>query len=413
MSTLQTTFIILGVVIVLAVIGYNAWYSATYAPRKARPVSDEDADKPQAPASNRREPSLAGEIASLNNVDDTAHAQEPLLNTAATNNHKGGLFGKGKAPSSMAPAEEPVHQQEAAPSAGLVPPAQVLETPSQLSSTPLAVAAQEFDSLVFSVVPLELEKTVSGDAALAALPPTRRIGKKQFLIQGLNQQNHLWESPRAGARYSQFQAAIQLANRQGPLNEIEFSEFVLKTQEFADAIGASPDFPDMLHEVARGREVDHFAAQNDAILNLMLVAQRATWSPGYVRQTAAQFGFKSSVTPGRLILPAASPNSPPVLVLNYDPQAAMADDLDHAPVHEILFSLDVPNVDRSENAYERLRSILDSMAQTMEGAVTDPEGRKLPAMAIESIGADMERIYDALEARGFPAGSPSALKLFS
>ena len=37
----------------------------------------------------------------------------------------------------------------------------------------------------------------------------------------------------------------------GALNEIEFSEFVLKIQHFSDAINGAPEFPDMLDEVAR------------------------------------------------------------------------------------------------------------------------------------------------------------------
>lgn len=412
MSTLQITLIILGVVTVLAVIGYNAWYSAQYAPRKARPVQGDDDSDPQAKPLDRREPSLSDHYDAASEAANAQSSAEGQPQAAG----KKGLFGKGTQASehqdpaaahaayaSEAPAEAGLAAQEPAPAAKF----------SAGSQSAIHLASLEFDSLVCSIVPLELDKPVSGDAALAAQAPTRRIGKKQFLMQGFNLHTQQWEAPRAGARYSQFQTAIQLANRQGALNEIEFSEFVLKTQAFADAIGADPDFPDMLHEVARGREVDQFAAQNDAILNLMLVAQRATWSPGYVRQAAAQYGFKSSVTPGRLVLPAATPSSPPVLVLSYDPQAAMADDLDHAPVHEVLFTLDVPNVDSNEHAFERLRNILDGMAQTMDGAVTDPEGRKLPAMAIDSIGEDMERLYEALDSRGIPAGSPSALRLFS
>ncbi|KKW68495.1 hypothetical protein AAV94_05220 [Lampropedia cohaerens] len=388
MSTLQLTLVILGVVIILAVVAYNQWYSLRHAPRKPR---KEPVDASAAAPLERREPDL-GDVQAASWAHDNP---EPPLESppAAAAAPASGLFGQGKSDSVAAAAasEDPAHATASAPYG----------------------AGQPFDSLVFSIVPLALDKPVSGDAALAALPPTRRIGKKQFLIHGLNVHTRSWEPPRAGARYSAFEAAIQLANRQGALNEIEFSEFVLKTQAFADEIGAAPDFPDMLHEVARGREVDAFAAQNDAVLNLMLSARRATWSPGYIRQCAARYGFKPSVTPGRLTLAAANPIAPPVLTLNYDPQAAMADDLDHAPIHEILFTLDVPNVDRAESAFPRLRQILEELAETMEGTITDPEGRKLPAMAMDSIAADVERLYDALEARGFPAGSPAALKLFS
>lgn len=425
MSTLHITFALLGAAVILAVIAYNLWYNARHAPRKAR-----EAVADATPQSDvRREPALDGSAQALDAPEGLREpgwvdGQGPGPDAAKPT----GLFGQGrrvKAKAAQAgqsratgltPMPTAAQQDEAqalavqAAQAGLEPAA---HSPSPAAPAPAEPPSQEFDSLVFSVAPLALDKPVSGEAALAALPPTHRIGKKQFLVQGLNIQTRQWEAPHAGSRYSEFQAAIQLANRQGALNELEFSEFVLKTQDFADAIGAEPDFPDMLHEVARGREVDGFAAANDAVLNLMLVAQRATWSPGYINQCAARHGFKPSLTPGRLVLPAVQPHMPPVLALSYDSQAAMADDLDHTPINEILFTLDVPNVDRAENAFERLRHILGELAETMEGNITDPDGRKLPAMAIESIGADLNQLYEALEARGFPAGSPSALKLFS
>ncbi|PAT38244.1 cell division protein FtsZ [Vandammella animalimorsus] len=432
MSSLQTTLIVLGIVVVLAVVAYNQWHHIRHAPRKARrPAKDA-----QPGAQQRKEPGLDASPAPQPGATDQ---REPSLGPtapAAPAAHAPGtgLFGLGKglgtapaaasdalaaatptAPPTTAAAPEPGGAAPVTPPTSPSAAAVDAAAPAAAPALPLPPGSPglEFDSLVFSVVELALDKPISGDAALAAQPPTRRIGKKQFLIQGLNTQTRQWEAPHAGSRYSQFQAAIQLANRQGALNEIEFSEFVLKTQEFADAIGAAPDFPDMLHEVARGREIDHFAAQNDAVLNLMLLARRATWSPGYVQQCAARHGFKPSVTPGRLVLPAVAPHAPPVLVLSYDAQAAMADDLDHVPVQELLITLDLPNVDRTENAFERLRGILDELAETMEAHVTDADGRKLPAMAMDSIGSDIERLYDALEARGFPAGSPSAMQLFS
>ena len=39
---------------------------------------------------------------------------------------------------------------------------------------------------------------------------------------------------------------MQLANRTGALNDIEFSEFVVKAQAFADAVNGAPEFPEML-----------------------------------------------------------------------------------------------------------------------------------------------------------------------
>ena len=109
------------------------------------------------------------------------------------------------------------------------------------------------DGLIDVIAPIALEDLVSGDAALAAMPATRRAGSKPFAVEGMNSQTRVWETPAPGQRYEAFQVGVQLANRLGALNEIEFSEFVVKAQGFCDAVNGTPDFPDMLEQVARAR----------------------------------------------------------------------------------------------------------------------------------------------------------------
>jgi hypothetical protein len=153
-----------------------------------------------------------------------------------------------------------------------------------------------------------------------------------------------WETPHPGQRYSAFQAGVQLANRTGALNEIEYSEFVVKAQAFADAINGSPEFPEMLDEVARARELDQFASGHDAQLSFTLRARSAAWSPGYVQQHAARLGFVPGAMPGRMVLPASVAGMPPVLGLAFDTQAALAEDPAQSAIREVTLSLDVPQV---------------------------------------------------------------------
>ena len=49
----------------------------------------------------------------------------------------------------------------------------------------------------------------------------------------------------------------------------------------------------------------------------------------------------------------------------------------------------------------------------MDGVVTDDAGRPLGSEVMDSIGADLESLYEALEARDLAAGSPQARRLFS
>ena len=269
------------------------------------------------------------------------------------------------------------------------------------------------DALIDVMAPITLDSPISGEAALAALPSTRRAGSKPFAIEGFNDASQSWEMPQAGQRYATFQAGVQLANRSGALNEIEYSEFVMKTQSFCDAINGTPDFPEMREEVSRARELDQFAGDHDAQLGFVLRARNAAWSPGYVQQNASRLGFVAGAIPGRMVVPASSAGLPPVLGLSFDAQAALADDPALSAIREVNLSLDVAQVDRSEQAFMRMREAAVSLASTMDGVVTDDNGTLLPPEALDVIAAELEHLYDTLDRRDLSAGSALARRLFS
>lgn len=271
----------------------------------------------------------------------------------------------------------------------------------------------QLDPLIDVSATLELEHPVSGEAVLQHMPATRRVGSKPYAIEGLDQATGQWEPPQPGRRYSALQAGVQLANRAGALNEIEYSEFVMKTQALADAVGGTPEFPDMLDAVARARELDAFASEHDAQLSVTLRARHTAWSAGYVQQNAARLGFVAGVLPGRMVLPASVGGQPPVLGLHYDAQAAQAEDPAQTAIREMTLSLDVAQVARSEQPYVRLRETATRLAEVMDGQITDDNGQFLSTDAMDLIGSELENLYDKLDERELSAGSLLARRLFS
>jgi hypothetical protein len=269
------------------------------------------------------------------------------------------------------------------------------------------------DGLIDVIAPVVVDTSVSGEAVLAALPATRRVGSKPFGIEGLNAASGEWELPLAGHRYSALQCGVQLANRMGALNQIEYSEFVMKTQAFADAIGGEPEFPEMNDEVARARELDQFASAHDAQLGFTLRALHTAWSPGYVQQSAARLGFVAGSIPGRMVLPATERGGAPLLGLAFDTQAAMSEDPEQTALREVTLSLDVPQVSRHEQPFVRMRESAMSLAGSMDGVVIDDNGNVIHASAMDLIGSELEQIYDTLDARDLSAGSGLARRLFS
>ncbi len=310
----------------------------------------------------------------------------------------------------------PIDRNNADGPGGLLDPALVL-TDSEFAapnfSIPVIEAKPLLDALIDVIAPIALDNVVSGDAVLMAMPATRRVGSKPFAIEGLNAASQVWEMPHAGQRYSALQAGVQLANRSGALNDIEYSEFVIKTQAFADVINGAPEFPEMRDEVARARELDHFAGDHDAQLSFTVRARNAAWSPGYVQQQAARLGFVAGVMPGRLVLPTSTPGLPPILGLSFDTQAALAEDPAQSALREVVLSLDVPQVNRAESPFVRLREAAKALALAMEGVITDDNGVPLPTDSMDVIGSELEVLYDQLDEHELSAGSELARRLFS
>ena len=353
---------VIGGLLLAGVIAHGAWVQRRHAPRTALP---EDDLRKKTHDGERIEPGLAGD--------------------------------EGDA-SALVGAAEQGHDLESA-----------LMRMASLAASEKRLA---LDGLIDALAPMALDQPISGDMALAALPPTRRVGSKPFAIEGMGSQGE-WESLRAGEHYTALQAGIQLANRTGALTEIEFSEFVQKAQAFADAVGAVAEFPEMLSEVTRAKELDQFASTHDAQLLFTLRAKTVAWSTGYVQQHAARQGFVAGAFPGRMVLPASTAGLPPILALSFDTQAAMSDDPEQSALRSLDLALDVAQVDRSERPYPRLRDVAISLAATMDGVITDGQGHVISRDAMDAIGADLEHLYDTLENRDLAAGSPQARRLFS
>jgi hypothetical protein len=285
------------------------------------------------------------------------------------------------------------------------------------STVPTAArrSVARIDALIDAIASLALESPASGDMLLAHLPASRRAGSKPFLVEGLSAATGEWEPVALGQRYSELQAAVQLANRSGALNEIEYSEFVQKLQGFADAIGAVPDFPDMLDVVARARELDGFANPHDATLSVSVRANSVAWSVGYIQQCASRHGFVSGALAGHLVLPAAEEGAPPVLVLAFDAQAALAalsDDAATAAVRELTLTLDVAQTPESVEPFAAWHQAIRALADDMDATAVDDEGRPLTLQHFATIHEELNKLYRALESRDLAAGTAVARRLF-
>lgn len=426
MSNLQIGLAIAGGVVLAAVVAHSTWTSHKNKPRQADPIAEDDLIEPvNLPTANfdgPQEPTFdvtngyppSGTDVSPVLQQQTSLSHDPVNDMALAMMQEATKHAQ-REPNAADLERIAAEKAKAAERAAQEKRTQALEAARDLAAPDLIPIEKRpsLDALIDVIAAIEIEHPISGEATLAAIPPTRRVGNKLFILEGLHTETGLWEQPRNGQRYSAFQAGVQLANRMGALNEIEFSEFVLKIQHFSDAINGAPEFPDMLDEVARARELDSFASAHDAQLSFTIKAVKTAWSPGYVQQNAARLGFVAGVIPGRMVVPAPVVGLPPILGLTFDAQAAMSEDPAQSAIWELTLSLDVPQVNRQEEPFARMVHTADELARVMDGAVTDDNGQALSQAAIASISRDLQALYDTLDARDLAAGSVQARRLFS
>ena len=274
-------------------------------------------------------------------------------------------------------------------------------------------AASPIDPLIDAVAEISIDAPITAEAALAALPASRRAGSKPMFVEGLNTETGQWEPPQHGQRYGAFQSAVQLANRGGALNEIEYSEFVQKTQRFADAIGGTPDFADMGETVARARELDDFARVHDAQLAVHIRARSTAWTVAYLLQMARRHGAVEAALPGSLVLPGEEADGPPLALVTFDGRAAMAEDPDASALRECTVTLDVPQSLESAEPFPRWQQLATELARDLDGLLVDDEGQPVGLHQFAAIHRDLQRLYSALASRELTAGSPVARRLFS
>lgn len=269
------------------------------------------------------------------------------------------------------------------------------------------------DPMIDAVATIALDKLVLGEVILAHMPSTRRVGNKSLLIEGLNYELTTPEPIMMHQTYSELHLGLQMANRMGVLNEIEYSEFVHKSQKLAEELSGVLVLEDMTVVVARARELDQFAQAHDAQLVVNLMAQKTTWSIGYIQQVANRHGFVTGSLPGVFVVLAAQADAPAVVTLAYDTQVAMSDVAASAGLRQISLTFDVAQHSVDDAPFALWQRLSLELANELDAVILDDTGQTVGAAQFAAIEQDLQGLYQRLAHYELPAGSPAARRLFS
>ena len=259
------------------------------------------------------------------------------------------------------------------------------------------------DELIDCVVPLEFDHPVKGEKILQELHDLRYVGKKPVHFIGITADGDKDLISVAHA-YTTVLAGIRTVSRSGPLNELEYSEFVMKLRAAADNLGAHPDVPDMSRVINNARELQQFVAEHDAQLSVNVITTGAPWALHTLLAALEKMGFDQRPD-GRLMMPDGDGGSLFTLSLNTE--------VSDTQTVKLTLLLDVPCVTPARDAFGAMTACAKSLAARLNGVVVDDGHHRIPDTSLEEIAQQVQEFYAAMEEAQIPAGSPRALRLFS
>ncbi len=374
MTDLQTSLMVIGGAIVVGVISYNKWqeYKAKKSVERAFASSHDDVLMGQSEAgaapisvtefgADRREPTLSPGEQTYEEIDKS-------LEGAAL---------------AVSPQEELDAQVD------MMQPGEEKELP--------------VDYMIDCTIPLALTTQLRGEKILPALQTLRHVGNKPVNFTG----QHIaggWEAITHGGIYKSLMAGVQLANRSNALNELEYSEFVMRLRQIADDFDADPDVPDMAEVMVTARSLHHFVNEYDAKLSVNIQSNGAPWSVTTLLAALERQGF--DVRPeGRLVMPDGDGG----VLFSLSTNVTLAEET----TSRLTLLLDVPVVAPGSDGFGAMIACARSLSSRLDGTVVDDSNQPLSDASLNEIGGQIEVFYADMEAADIPAGSTRALRLFN
>lgn len=351
MNELQIGLLVIGIVVVLAVYGYNF-----YQQRQHR----------------RRFHALF----QARQGDVLLHSGEPVQNASATQPQEAGI-------------DAPILVQAAADTCTL------LSDPT------------DFIALLTLPAP-------TGAHVLTPLWQQRFDFGKNVYACGLNTDTREWERAltEGHGSYSTFKLALQLADRSGAVSEVRLSDFRDLVRMLAVQLEAEIAIPDVAVASARAVMLDTFCAGVDQMIGLNIVPAGERSFPGAeLARVAALHGMVLQADGAFHLLDAYGHTL--FTLCNQDNAPFQHHTLEQMWITSLTLLLDVPRVEHPTQRFDEMAVFARNLAMDLHAAVVDDHQVALGEPGIAQIHDQVAAIEQHMLAGNITPGSQQARRIFS
>lgn len=416
LSSLSLSLILLALLAVAGVLVYNIWVSrrrgslrreAPFSPPAARGSSDRAS--PSGAAAARGEPSL-GVRADAPSHADKGHAHDQATTSRPPGGAQPAGFHAGSATTEPRPGEPSLSHDGAVPiaSAGAAQdlpgeaPADTGPAAAGLPGEPSGAGAR-LHPLTDCIIEFQLAEPVASDRLLAVAQSFRRVGSKPVVLEGSaapldDPGQNSWGALATRQRLARVRVGVLLANRHGPLNAMEYSEFVTGVQALAEQLAVLGDTPDMNAVLQRARSLDESCAALDVQIGLNIEAPDALGVADLARLAQETHCTERG-------------NNRHARLAEHG-EVVFSLSLSDSPTRLSLL-LDVPRAPLSAQPWQEMVACARHCAQRLGGRLVDDQGRALTDASLERIEQQLAERQQALCTAGLVPGSALALRVFN
>ena len=396
MSDLQIGLLVIGAVVVTGVLLYN-WIQERRFKKQAdaafqTPMADVLMQPDAAPTEKRMrvEPALREPDHDTDMQGDVAGVIEPRMQVEPE-----------------LPPNEGSPATQAAP-AGSAP---LASAPSRAAGF-FELPASPYDELI------EYRVRVGGEGVEAAAfadayQQARTLGKAVRWL-GLPVGAAEWEEvlPWRDVRYQQLVVTLQLADRNGAVQEDQLASLCALLQATAQARGLRVACDDVDEALERAQAIDRFCVDVDVLIGLNVVARgEGVLDLARIVREAEGSGMVQGADGAFQLLD--SRGEPLFALCNHDAEPFGTEGEQGHATQGVTLQFDVPRVPDGIKVFDAMVAFGRRVANEVGGILVDDNLRPLTDAGIEKIRSQLMHIYQRMEARGVPSGSRRSLRLFS
>ena len=273
----------------------------------------------------------------------------------------------------------------------------------------------DYDNVTNYIVNIRSESIIANTYIAKLLQRKFDFGKSVCWL-GQRHKDEAWEeitneSNVESDGYICLKGCLQLADRAGPISEVNLSKFRDLVQDFATQVHATADCPDIVATHEKAVILDKFCAEVDVMIGINIISKDDGAFVGTkIRALAEASGFK--LESDGLFKYRDDSNNVLFTLSNYESPQFLSENMKSLTTHGVTFLLDVPRVAHGERVFDQMTHLAKIFSNTLGGILVDDNRVPLSDSGIQKSKQQLVEIQSLMKKNHINAGSASALRLF-